>query len=64
MWSRAAVKAKMFGLVPFSLYRFTRIVLREHQAVIAMHPMVVAVGSALAVLGIEPQPYAASKIAS
>ncbi|MHC2465450.1 glycosyltransferase family 2 protein [Bradyrhizobium embrapense] len=62
-WSRAAVKAKMFGLVPFSLYRFTRIVLREHQAVIAMHPMVVAVGSALAVLGIEPQPYAASKIA-
>ncbi|NEU96240.1 glycosyltransferase family 2 protein [Bradyrhizobium sp. UFLA 03-164] len=64
MWSRAAVMAKMFGLVPFSLYRFTRIALREHQAVIAMHPMVVAVGSALAVLGIEPQPYAASKIAS
>jgi GT2 family glycosyltransferase len=64
MWSRAAVKAKMFGLVPFSLYRFARIVLREHQAVIAMHPMVVAIGSALAVLGIEPQPYAASKIAS
>ncbi|SEE02790.1 glycosyltransferase family 2 protein [Bradyrhizobium erythrophlei] len=64
MWSRAAVKAKMFGLVPFSLYRFTRIVLREQQAVIAMHPMVVAVGSALAVLGIEPRPYAASKIAS
>ena len=64
IWSRAIVKAKMFGLVPFSLYRFTRIVLREHQAVIAMHPMVVAVGSALAVLGIEPQPYAAAKIAS
>ncbi|QPF85897.1 glycosyltransferase family 2 protein [Bradyrhizobium genosp. L] len=63
-WSRAAVKAKMFGLVPFSFYRFARIVLREHQAVIAMHPMVVAIGSALAVLGIEPQPYAASKITS
>ncbi|MFB9263619.1 glycosyltransferase family 2 protein [Bradyrhizobium erythrophlei] len=63
-WSRAAVKAKMFGLVPFSLFRFTRIVLKEQQAVIAMHPMVVAIGSALAVLGIEPQPYAASKIAS
>jgi hypothetical protein len=29
-----------------------------------MHPMTVAVGSALAVLGIEPQPYAASKIVS
>jgi len=64
VWSRAAVTAKMFGLVPFSLFRFARIVLREQQAVIAMHPMVVAIGSALAVLGIEPQPHAASKIAS
>ncbi|WP_456640460.1 glycosyltransferase family 2 protein [Bradyrhizobium sp. USDA 10063] len=64
VWSRAAVMAKMFGLVPFSLFRATRIVLREHQPIIAMHPMMVAVGSALAVLGIEPQPYAASKIVS
>lgn len=63
-WSRVAIVAKMFGLVPFSLFRATRIVLRERQAIIAMHPMVVALGSALAVLGIEPQPYAASKIAS
>lgn len=64
VWSRAAVMAKMFGQVPFSLFRFTGIVVREQQAVIAMHPMVVAVGSALAVLGIEPQPYSASKAAS
>lgn len=64
IWSRAVVKAKMFGLVPFSLFRFTRIVLKEQQAVIAMHPMAVALGSALAVLGIEPQPYSASKITS
>ncbi|MGX9431235.1 MULTISPECIES: glycosyltransferase family 2 protein [Bradyrhizobium] len=63
-WSRAAVMAKMFGLVPFSLFRATRIVLKEHQPIIAMHPMMVAVGSALAVLGIEPRPYAASKIVS
>ncbi len=29
-----------------------------------MHPMIVAAGSALAAIGIEPQPYKASKIAS
>jgi hypothetical protein len=29
-----------------------------------MHPMTVAVGSALAAIGIEPQPYKASKIVS
>jgi GT2 family glycosyltransferase len=64
IWRRAAVVAKMFGLVPFSLFRATRIVLKERQAIVAMHPMTVAVGSALAVLGIEPRPYAASKIVS
>lgn len=64
IWSRAAVVAKMFGLVPFSLFRATRVAVRERHAIIAMHPMTVAIGSALAVLGIEPQPYAASKIAS
>jgi GT2 family glycosyltransferase len=64
IWSRARVVAKMFSLVPFSLFRGTWLLLREHQAVIAMHPMLVAVGSALAVLGLEPQPYASSKVAS
>ena len=29
-----------------------------------MHPMTVAIGSALAAFGIEPQPYKASKIVS
>jgi hypothetical protein len=29
-----------------------------------MHPMTVAVGSVLAAIGIEPQPYKASKIAA
>ena len=29
-----------------------------------MHPMTVAIGSALAAIGIEPQPYKASKIIS
>jgi hypothetical protein len=37
-------------------------VLTEHRALVAMHPMTVAAGSALAALGIEPQPYKASKI--
>ena len=36
----------------------------EHKALIALHPMIVAVGSALAAIGIEPQPYKASKIVS
>jgi len=63
-WSRTRLIAKMFGLVPFSLFRAGRLVLSEHKAIIAMHPMTVAVGSVLAVIGIEPQPYEASKIAS
>ena len=29
-----------------------------------MHPVMVAIGSALAAFGIEPQPYEASKIVS
>jgi hypothetical protein len=29
-----------------------------------LHPMIVAVGGALAAIGIEPQPYKASKIVS
>jgi GT2 family glycosyltransferase len=64
VWSRAAVKAKMFGLVPFSFFRVGRLFLRQQQAIIAMHPMMVAIGSALAVVGIEPQPYASSKAGS
>jgi hypothetical protein len=64
VWWRAAVIAKMFGLVPFSFFRVARLFLRQQQAIIAMHPMLVAIGSALAVVGIEPQPYASSKVAS
>ena len=63
-WSRARLAAKMLAALPLSLPRAIRLALTEHKAVIAMHPMTVAVGSALAVIGIEPQPYKASKIAS
>jgi len=62
--SRARLLAKMLAMLPLSLFRAGRLVLTEHKAIIAMHPMTVAVGSALAAVGIEPQPYKASKIVS
>jgi GT2 family glycosyltransferase len=63
-WSRTRLIAKMFAMLPLSLLRAGRLILTEHKAIIAMHPMTVAVGSALASIGIEPQPYKASKIIS
>ena len=39
-----------------------QLIVTEQKPVIALHPMTVALGSALASLGIEPQPYKASKI--
>ena len=44
------------------LVRAVGLFVREHQALIALHPVIVAIGSASAALGIEPQPYKASKI--
>jgi GT2 family glycosyltransferase len=60
--ARARLFAKMFAMLPLSLFRAGRLVVTEPKAVIALHPMTVAVGSALAAIGIEPQPYKASKI--
>jgi GT2 family glycosyltransferase len=62
LWSRARLLAKMFAMLPLSLIRAGRLVVTEHKAIIALHPMTVAVGSAMAAIGIEPQPYKASKI--
>jgi GT2 family glycosyltransferase len=62
LWSRARLLAKMLAMLPLSLIRAGRLVVTEHKALIALHPMTVAVGSALAAIGIEPQPYKASKI--
>jgi GT2 family glycosyltransferase len=62
--ARARLLAKMLAMLPLSLIRAGRLVATEHKALIALHPMTVAVGSALAAIGIEPQPYKASKIAS
>jgi GT2 family glycosyltransferase len=63
-WSRAKLLAKMLALMPQSLFLAGRLMLRERKALIALHPIMVAAGSALAAVGIEPQPYKASKIVS
>jgi GT2 family glycosyltransferase len=62
VWSRARLLAKTFAMLPLSLVRAGGLVVTEHKAIIALHPMTVALGSALAAIGIEPQPYKASKI--
>jgi GT2 family glycosyltransferase len=60
--ARARLFAKMFAMLPLSLFRAGRLVVTEQKVLVALHPMTVAVGSALAAIGIEPQPYKASKI--
>ena len=60
--SRAKLFAKVLALMPFSLVRAARLAAIEHRALIALHPIIVAVGGALAVIGIEPHQYKASKI--
>jgi hypothetical protein len=54
----------MLAKLPLSLVRAAGLVFIERTPVIALHPMAVAIGSALASIGIEPQPYKASKIVS
>ncbi len=61
-WSRMRLLAKMLAMLPLSLFRAGALVFTEQKALIALHPMTVAAGSALAAVGIEPQPYKASKI--
>jgi GT2 family glycosyltransferase len=63
-WLRARLLAKILALLPWSVVRAVRLFLTEHRALIALHPMIVAVGGVLAAIGIEPQPYKAQKIAS
>jgi GT2 family glycosyltransferase len=62
VFARARLFAKMLAMLPLSLVRAGRLVVTEPKAVIALHPLTVAIGSALAAIGIEPQPYKASKI--
>jgi GT2 family glycosyltransferase len=62
--SRVKLLARMLGRLPLSLVRASRLFVTERKAIIALHPIAVAAGSALAAIGIEPQPYKASKIVS
>jgi GT2 family glycosyltransferase len=62
LWSRVKLFAKVLALMPLSLFRAIRLAVTEHRVLIALHPVMVAAGGALAVFGIEPQPYKASKI--
>jgi GT2 family glycosyltransferase len=64
LWSRLRLFAKVLALLPLSLFRAGRLALVERKALIAVHPMVVAIGGALAVIGIEPHQYKASKATS
>jgi GT2 family glycosyltransferase len=64
MRSRVKLLARMLGRLPLSLLRASRLFATEQKAIIALHPIAVAAGSALAAIGIEPQPYKASKIVS
>jgi GT2 family glycosyltransferase len=61
---RLRLIAKMLAMLPLSLFHAARLAVTEHKAVIAMHPLTVAAGGTLAAIGVEPQPYKASKIVS
>jgi GT2 family glycosyltransferase len=63
-WLRARLGAKILALLPLSLFRAVGLLLTESRLLIALHPMIVAAGGLLAAIGIEPQPYKASKIVS
>jgi GT2 family glycosyltransferase len=60
--SRIKLLAKLLARLPWSLVRAVALIVTEQKPIFAVHPMAVALGSALASLGIEPQPYKASKI--
>jgi hypothetical protein len=63
-WLRLRLLAKTMALWPLSLFRAGWLVLTERKALIALHPVIVAAGGTLALVGIEPQPYRASKVTS
>ena len=62
VWSRAKLLAKVLALMPLSLLRAVRLAITERMTLVALHPIIVAVGGVLAVIGIEPHQYKASKI--
>jgi GT2 family glycosyltransferase len=63
-WLRAKLTVKLLAALPLSLVYAVHAILTERERTIAMHPVTVAIGGALAAFGLEPQPYKASKIVS
>ena len=63
-WSQGRLILKMLALLPLSLFRAIGLAWAERATLVALHPVIVAAGGALAAIGIEPQPYKASKIRS
>lgn len=61
--ARMRLFAQALGRLPLSLPRSARL-LTSSKAVVAMHPVLMAVGSMLAAFGYDPKPYEASKIVS
>jgi GT2 family glycosyltransferase len=61
---RLRLLARTLGRLPLSLVRASRIIVTGQRSIVALHPMAIAAGSALAAIGIDPQPYKASKIVS
>jgi GT2 family glycosyltransferase len=61
---RGRLLVRLLGRLPLSIARAVGLLVTEQKPLFALHPLTVAIGSALASLGIEPQPYKASKIVS
>lgn len=63
-WLQARLTAKLLAALPLSVVYAVGALLSKRNGTIAMHPVTVAIGGALAAFGLEPQPYKASKIVS
>jgi GT2 family glycosyltransferase len=61
---RLRLLVRLLARLPLSVARAVRLIVTEQKPLFALHPLAVAFGSALASVGIEPQPYKASKISS
>lgn len=57
MWSRTKLAAKMALLVPVAFVRATVLLASGQSTMTVCHPIIVAFGSALASVGIEPEQY-------
>jgi glycosyltransferase involved in cell wall biosynthesis len=56
--------AKTLLLLPLGVFRALRLVSSGQRLTVALHPLAVSIGRALAAIGIEPRPYKASKVSS